>query len=202
MASINYDIPLSTHTANYNSVSHFIIAYYGVAKAITFAFVASLVANKGVNVRCGKVVFRRHRVFLSDVNEMFSDFFLFWICEIFLLYTEIFAEANNINTFSMLWNSEVHRIYNFRFRHNISNFIEGIQNGFKSFSFVVNNKSFHVFKKKCLWLFPAKNFSHIKEKSASGFLKAKAFTCKRKRLTRKSCTKNIKVIRDKTLCVL
>ena len=202
MASINYDIPLSTHAANNNSISHFIIAYYGVSKAVTFAFVASFVPNKCVNVSCGQIIFRRHWVFLSDIDEMFSDLFLLRICEIFWLYAEIFAEANNINTFTMLRNSKIHCIYNFWLRHNISDFIKGVQNGFKSFSFVVNNKSFHVFKKKCLWLLPSKNFSHVKEKSTSSFFKAKTFTCKRKRLTRKSCTKNIKVVRDKALCVL
>lgn len=49
-------------------------------------------------------------------------------------------------------------------------------------------KTFDILQKERLWLISAKYFRNIKEKSTSGLSKPKFFSCKRKRLTRKTCT--------------
>lgn len=52
------------------------------------------------------------------------------------------------------------------------------------------------------WLFATEDFCDVEEKSATGFLEAEAFTCEGKCLAREAGTKNIKVIRNKSLGIL
>ncbi len=133
---------------------------------------------------------------------MSSNFFLLGINKVFGIYAEVFTEANNVNAFAVLRYAEVHGIYNLRWNYGIAYFVKSIEDSFKRFAFIVNCKSFYIFKEKCFWLLATKYFCYIEEKSATGFLEAEAFTCEGKCLTREAGTKNIKVIRDKTLGIL
>lgn len=133
---------------------------------------------------------------------MSSYFLLFGICKIFGIYAEVFAEAHNVNALTVLRYTEVHGIYNLRGYNCVADLIKSVENCFKRFAFIVNGESFHIFKEKCFWSFAAENFCNVKEKSASGFLETEAFTCKGKCLTREAGTKNIKIIRNKTLGIL
>ena len=133
---------------------------------------------------------------------MGGNFFLFRISKVFGIYAKVFTEAYNVNAFAMLRNTEVHGINNLGRNHGITYFVKSVENGFKRFAFIVNGKPFHIFKEKCFWLFATEDFCDIEEKCATGFLEAEAFTCEGKCLAREACTKNIKVIRNKSLGIL
>ena len=102
----------------------------------------------------------------------------------------------------MLRNTKVHGIDNLRRHHDITYFVKSVENSFKRFAFIMNGESFNIFEEKCFWLFAAKDFCNIEEKSATSFLEAEAFTCKGKCLAGEAGTKDIKIIRNKTLGIL
>lgn len=125
---------------------------------------------------------------------MLLDIFLFRIRKILLVDSQIFTKTNNIYAFTMLRNAEIHSIDYLGVWHNITNLVKSIQNRLQSASFVMNHQTFHILKKESLWLFPAKNFSNIEKQSSSCFFETAPFASKRKCLTRKTSTKNIKIV--------
>src|SRR5574344_51672 len=99
----------------------------------------------------------------------------------------------------MLRYSKVHGVYNGRVISNdISNFPQSILDDLKSSAMIMNLQSLDVLKEYCYRSFFSKNFRHIEEECTASFFKASFSAGKRKCLTRKTCTKYIKVIRNVT----
>lgn len=109
---------------------------------------------------------------------MSGNFLLLRINKVFGFYAEILTETDNIDTFSMLRNTEIHGVDNLRRNNGVTDLIESIKDCFKSLSFVVNGKTFHIFKEESFRLFATKNFCNIKEQCTSGLFKTEAFTGK------------------------
>lgn len=93
---------------------------------MSFSFMAGFMPYQSVYVCCGKIVLSRNRIFLSNIKPFFRNLFLYWVREIFLLYTKVFSETYNVNSFTMLWNSKVHSIYYLWIWYYIANFIQSI----------------------------------------------------------------------------
>ena len=53
LASVDYYVSLSPHTAYNDGISHFVVADNSVTESVTLAFVASFMAHEGVNVSGG-----------------------------------------------------------------------------------------------------------------------------------------------------
>ncbi len=111
---------------------------------------------------------------------MSCDFFLLRVNKVLRFYAEVFSEAYDINTLTMLWHTEIHGIYNLRVRHHITYFIKSVQDGFQSLTLIMNGKTFYVFKEESLWLLATKYFCNIEEECTTGFLETKSLAGKRK----------------------
>ena len=123
MTCVNDNIPLTPHTSYYNSIGYTIIRYNLISETIPFACMSLFVSNESIYIRCRKIVFGRYGIFLSNVNKVFGHFFLRWVFKVLFFNSKIFSKAYNVYTFSMLWYTEIHCIYNFRIRDYITDFI-------------------------------------------------------------------------------
>ena len=113
---------------------------------------------------------------------------------------QVFAEADNVNTFTMLRYAKVHCVDSLRWNYIIANFIKMLKNRFKGFTAFMNHQTFHVLQEECLGLLATKDFFNLKEKRTSRFiLKSQSLTCQRESLTRETTAKYIKTIRNITL---
>ena len=157
-------------------------------------FVSGLVVDEGLNVLSGKVIFGGHRILFSDVNPFLRDLLLFGIREVLLGNAQVFSEAHDIDTFSVLRYSKIHCIHNLRVGYDIANLIKGFENGLKRSPFIMNHQALDVFKEEGFWLIPSQNFGDIKKQCTSRFLETQTLACKRESLTGKSRTKNIKAL--------
>ena len=157
--------------------------------------------HQGLNILSRKPIFYRRTFCLFYITKGLGLVCRFRIRK--LTYILIFTEADNIDTLTMLWHTEIHGVHYLRVRYIIIKVVtQYIEDGFNSLSFIMNEQSFYIFEKECTRAFATDYLSNIKEKCTTCFFKSSTFTCQRKRLTRKSGTKDVKGIWYVLLCFL
>ncbi len=171
LAKINDKIAFSSHSTYNNGVCDAIIGYNVISEPVTFCFMTCFVPFQSFNICSRKIVFRRYRVLFTNIYPFLCNLFLFRVRKILFLYTQIFSKSNYIDSFTMLWHPEIHRIDKLWVWYYITNLVKGVKNSLKGSSLIMYHKSLDIFKKECLGLVSAKYFCHIEKQCTTSFLK-------------------------------